>query len=88
MSKDSRFSVDEGAIESLVKEFAINWKSGIQQINDDVLAYFANYRNGMEILKQACVIHIRTFSSSVSNNLFDIGSDATAVILYSFSGHH
>lgn len=38
-----------------MKEFAVNWKSGIQQINDDVLAYFANYRNGMEILKQVSI---------------------------------
>ena len=35
-----------------VREFASNWRTGIQQINDNVLAYFANFRNGMEILKQ------------------------------------
>jgi hypothetical protein len=35
-----------------VKDFASSWRGGIQQINDDVLAYFANFRNGMEILKQ------------------------------------
>jgi len=35
-----------------VREFASYWKAGIQQINDDVLAYFATCRNGMDILKQ------------------------------------
>ena len=38
--------------DSQVREFAANWKMGIQQINDDVLVYFASFRNGMEILKQ------------------------------------
>jgi len=45
-------SLDEAIVESLVREYAANWRSGIQQINDDVLAYFANFRNGTEILKQ------------------------------------
>jgi hypothetical protein len=35
-----------------VREFASSWRTGIQQINDDVLSFFANFRNGMEILKQ------------------------------------
>ena len=39
-------------MESLVREFSSNWKTGVQQINDDVMLYFANFRNGMEILKQ------------------------------------
>jgi hypothetical protein len=45
-------SLDEAIVEALVREFAFNWRAGIQQINDDVLAHFANFRNGMEILKQ------------------------------------
>jgi hypothetical protein len=45
-------SLDEGLVEGLVREFSVNWRAGIQQINDNVLAYFANFRNGMEILKQ------------------------------------
>ena len=44
--------LDEGIVETLVKDFSGAWRGGIQQINDDVLAYFANFRNGMEILKQ------------------------------------
>ena len=47
-----RASLDEGVVEGLVRDFASNWKTGIKQINDNVLAYFANFRNGMEILKQ------------------------------------
>lgn len=39
-------------MEALVRDFASNWRQGIQQINDDALSYFSNFRNGMEILKQ------------------------------------
>ncbi len=44
--------VNPEVVESLVHEFASNWKSGIEQINRNVLSYFSNFRNGMEILKQ------------------------------------
>lgn len=45
-------TLDDAMVESLVRDFASNWRTGIQQINDDVLTYFANFRSGMEILKQ------------------------------------
>ena len=35
-----------------MRDFAANWKAGIQNMSDDVMVYFANFRNGMEILKQ------------------------------------
>lgn len=44
--------LDEATVEGLVREFAASWKSGIDAINQDVLAFFSNFRNGMEILKQ------------------------------------
>jgi len=44
--------VNPEVVENLVHEFASNWKSGIEQINRNVLSYFSNFRNGMEILKQ------------------------------------
>ena len=44
--------VNPDVVENLVHEFASNWKSGIEQINRNVLSYFSNFRNGMEILKQ------------------------------------
>lgn len=44
--------VNPEVVESLVREFASHWKSGIEQINRNVLSYFSNFRNGMEILKQ------------------------------------
>jgi vacuolar protein sorting-associated protein 52 len=34
-----------------VLDFASHWKSHIDQINRNVLSYFSNFRNGMEILK-------------------------------------
>jgi len=45
-------SLDEELVGNLVREFSQSWRAGIQVINDDVLAYFSNFRNGMEILKQ------------------------------------
>ncbi len=51
-SGDGKAVLDDTIVEALVRDFATNWRSGIQQINDDVLAYFANFRNGMDILKQ------------------------------------
>jgi hypothetical protein len=45
-------ALDDALVEGLVREFAVNWRTGIQQVNDDVLHYFSSYRNGMEILKQ------------------------------------
>jgi hypothetical protein len=52
-SKDGQqLSLDESLVEGLVRDFSANWKMGIQHINDDVMVYFANFRSGMEILKQ------------------------------------
>jgi vacuolar protein sorting-associated protein 52 len=44
--------VNASVVESLVLEFASNWKTAVNQINKNVLSYFSNFRNGMEILKQ------------------------------------
>lgn len=43
--------VDAHVAEQLVRDFAATWKSGIESINQDVLDFFSNFRNGMEILK-------------------------------------
>jgi hypothetical protein len=45
------YQVNIEVVESLVLEFASQWKSNIEQINRNVLSYFSNFRNGMEILK-------------------------------------
>jgi vacuolar protein sorting-associated protein 52 len=45
------YDVNPSVVESLVLDFATNWKSNIEQINRNVLSYFSNFRNGMEILK-------------------------------------
>ncbi|CAJ1963114.1 unnamed protein product [Cylindrotheca closterium] len=45
-------SVNYQVVESLVREFASNWRTGMEAINRNVLSYFSNFRNGMEILKQ------------------------------------
>jgi len=45
-------AVNYQVAESLVHEFASNWRTGMEAINQNVLSYFSNFRNGMEILKQ------------------------------------
>lgn len=45
-------AVNYQVVESLVQEFASNWRTGMETINRNVLSYFSNFRNGMEILKQ------------------------------------
>ena len=59
-------TVNIQVVESLVREFASNWRSGMEAINRNVLSYFSNFRNGMEILKQCLTqrklhIHIEVF---------------------------
>lgn len=44
--------VDRDLVGSLVRDFASSWKAGIETIYQNVLDYFSNFRNGMEILKQ------------------------------------
>jgi hypothetical protein len=44
--------VNVQVVESLVREFASSWRQCIEEINRNVLSYFSNFRNGMEILKQ------------------------------------
>ena len=46
------YDVNAQVVQSLVREFAVNWKANIELINRNVLSYFSNFRNGMEILKQ------------------------------------
>ncbi|CAI5702745.1 unnamed protein product [Peronospora effusa] len=43
---------DTAQIENIVHEFAATWKTGIETMNGNVMTYFSNFRNGMEILKQ------------------------------------
>lgn len=44
--------VNMQVVQSLVREFSLNWKANIDLINRNVLSNFSNFRNGMEILKQ------------------------------------
>jgi hypothetical protein len=49
----------------LVEDFNQNWKRDIQKMNDNVMAHFSNFRNGMEILRQASDNMQRTTSRNV-----------------------
>jgi len=51
-SSKTNLDINPATVQSIVQEFSISWKTGIEQINRNVLSYFSNFRNGMEILKQ------------------------------------
>ena len=51
-SQQATPDVNIQVVESLVLDFCSHWKTRIEQINRNVLSYFSNFRNGMEILKQ------------------------------------
>jgi hypothetical protein len=42
----------------LVEDFNQNWKRDIQKMNDNVMAHFSNFRNGMEILRQVSPLNV------------------------------
>jgi hypothetical protein len=50
--KATPLEVNAQVVESLVLDFRSHWKAHMEQINRNVLSYFSNFRNGMEILKQ------------------------------------
>lgn len=52
LAEEQKVEVNIQVVESLVREFSSSWKQGIEQINRNVLSFFANFRNGMEVLKQ------------------------------------
>ncbi|CCI49287.1 unnamed protein product [Albugo candida] len=43
--------VEQDKIERIIRDFNGSWKNGIESINANVMKYFSNFRNGMEILK-------------------------------------
>eukprot|EP01094_Clydonella_sp_ATCC50884_P016856 TRINITY_DN2845_c0_g1_i2.p2 TRINITY_DN2845_c0_g1~~TRINITY_DN2845_c0_g1_i2.p2 ORF type:complete len:334 (+),score=129.42 TRINITY_DN2845_c0_g1_i2:1413-2414(+) len=60
--------VDQGVVDSLVKEFSSSWKEVIENINKDVLAFFSNFLTGSHILQQTLtqlVLHYTRFEEIV-----------------------
>lgn len=51
-AKGAKLELDSAVVEALVKEFAGTWRIAIQSIHDNVVGYFGDSRNGMEVLKQ------------------------------------
>lgn len=50
--KSSSDAIDPALVDRLVRDFAATWKTAIDKIHNDILAYFSNFVNGMEVLKQ------------------------------------
>mmetsp|Transcript_6624 Transcript_6624/g.9278 ORF Transcript_6624/g.9278 Transcript_6624/m.9278 type:complete len:248 (+) Transcript_6624:1590-2333(+) len=51
-TNNSNPDIDLRHIQQHVRDFAASWKQAIEKVYRDVLASFANFVNGMEILKQ------------------------------------
>ena len=45
-SSSNILNLNEAVVESLLRDFALNWKRDIEQINKNVLECFSNFRNG------------------------------------------
>ena len=45
-------TLNEEVLHSIVRDFSVSWKKGIESINSSVLKYFSNFKNGTDILKQ------------------------------------
>ena len=49
-----KVKVDERRIQQLVRGFASDWKKSIEELNQDIMHSFTNFRNGTTIL-QVCM---------------------------------
>jgi hypothetical protein len=49
---DPKIRVDLAKIGGIASDFNKNWKEGIKQINQSVLCFFSNFKNGMDVLKK------------------------------------
>ncbi|XP_057289466.1 vacuolar protein sorting-associated protein 52 homolog [Hydractinia symbiolongicarpus] len=45
--------VNEGRVEQLIRDFAVNWKVAIENMNQEVMRSFSNFKNGTNILQAA-----------------------------------
>tara|TARA_B110000305_G_scaffold239080_1_gene306001 strand:- start:675 stop:1481 length:807 start_codon:yes stop_codon:yes gene_type:complete len=52
MATGAGLNLDGGLVEGLVRDFGGNWRARIEDINKNILVYFANFKNGVEVLKQ------------------------------------
>ncbi len=43
--------VDERRVQQLVRGFAANWKKSIEELNQDIMQSFTNFKNGTAILQ-------------------------------------
>lgn len=48
-----RVKVDERRVQQLVRGFAANWKKSIEELNQDIMQSFTNFKNGTAILQGA-----------------------------------
>lgn len=46
-----KVKMDEKRIQQLVRGFAANWKKSIEELNEDVMQSFTNFKNGTAILQ-------------------------------------
>lgn len=45
--------VNEGQIQQIIRDFAVQWKAAIESINQEVMRSFSNFKNGTAILQAA-----------------------------------
>lgn len=78
----SRAPPDRAALEALVRDFASSWTLGIEHINNSVMAYFSNFKSGMNILKQALtqlLLYYTRFQELVKSTAPDLTRDLVKI---------
>jgi hypothetical protein len=61
-----KVKVDERRIQQLVRGFSNDWKKSIEELNQDIMHSFTNFRNGTTILQVCCVLSCLGRSQSLS----------------------
>ena len=51
-----RVRLEEKRVDQLVRGFAANWKKSIEELNQDVMKSFTNFKNGTAILQVRGII--------------------------------
>lgn len=57
LNSSNKFDLSEftnyyiGRVEQLIRDFAVNWKVAIENMNQEVMRSFSNFKNGTNILQ-------------------------------------
>ncbi|XP_065647465.1 vacuolar protein sorting-associated protein 52 homolog isoform X3 [Hydra vulgaris] len=72
--QSSQIKVNEGLIEQIIRDFSLHWKSAIENLNQDIMRSFSNFKNGNNILQATLtqlIQYYHRFQKILSNTPFN-----------------